>query len=87
MSIQSAVDTINTLEVVLWITLGIVCWLRAKPRTITTHGWSLALILFGLSDIVELQTGAFWRPWWLFVWKSGCVAMFMALFVGARRPK
>ncbi len=37
--------------------------------------------LFGLSDIVEVQTGAWWHPWWLLLWKVLCVlSMFCLLF-------
>ena len=32
------------------------------------------LTLFGLSDIVEIQTGAWWQPWWLLVWKGACIS-------------
>jgi hypothetical protein len=32
-----------------------------------------AFLLFGLSDVVEVQAGAWWRPWWLLCWKAGCV--------------
>jgi len=30
---------------------------------------ALLFLLFGFSDIVEVYTGAWWSPWWLFVWK------------------
>jgi hypothetical protein len=33
----------------------------------------IALVAFGLSDLVETQTGAWWRPWWLLAWKAACV--------------
>jgi len=33
-------------------------------------GW---LILFGVSDIIEVSTGAFWRPWWLLALKGTCL--------------
>ncbi|NES83824.1 MAG: hypothetical protein F6K10_21760, partial [Moorea sp. SIO2B7] len=34
---------------------------------------AIVFLLFGLSDIVEVQTGAWWHPWWLFIWKIICV--------------
>ena len=40
---------------------------------------TLTFFLFGLSDIVEVQTGAWWHPWWLFLWKSFCVASMFGL--------
>ncbi|MGB7710375.1 MAG: hypothetical protein WBL95_12735 [Microcoleus sp.] len=41
---------------------------------------SLIFFLFGCSDIVEVQTGAWWSPWWLFVWKVSCGLSMMLLF-------
>ena len=50
-------------------------------RLITT----LTFLLFGGSDIVEVQTGAWWSPWWLFVWKASCVlSMAILLWVYLR---
>lgn len=42
---------------------------------------TLTFFLFGLSDIVEVQTGAWWYPWWLFLWKSFCVMSMIGLLV------
>jgi hypothetical protein len=33
----------------------------------------VALAAFGGSDLVEARTGAWWKPWWLFAWKTACV--------------
>jgi hypothetical protein len=30
-------------------------------------------VLFGSSDVVEAQTGAWWRPLWLLAWKGVCL--------------
>jgi len=35
-------------------------------------------LLFGISDLVEVQTGAWWDPWWLFTLKAFCVVIFLA---------
>ena len=42
---------------------------------------TLTFLLFGLSDIVEVQTGAWWHPWWLFIWKSLCVLSMFCLLI------
>ena len=42
---------------------------------------AVVFFLFGLSDIVEVQTGAWWRPWWLFIWKASCVAAMLRLLL------
>jgi hypothetical protein len=38
-------------------------------------------LFFGGSDIVEVQSGAWWSPWWLFVWKASCVLSMAILFM------
>ncbi len=47
----------------------------------------LAFALFGVSDIVESFTGAWWRPWWLFVMKAGCFGAFVFCYAALRRAR
>lgn len=68
----------NAIEAVVWWILGICMLLAAyyKPQfrqqSLTV---AAGLIAFGCSDIVEISTGAWWRPWWLLVWKAACVIL------------
>lgn len=41
---------------------------------------ALTLAVFGGSDLVEVHTGAWWRPWWLLVWKALCVGGLVLLY-------
>ncbi|MEG4584906.1 hypothetical protein QUA54_06605 [Microcoleus sp. MOSTC5] len=74
----------NYIEAFLWFSFGMGFALNAgktsgkirNHRLITT----LIFFLFGGSDIVEVQTGAWWSPWWLFVWKASCVVSMVILF-------
>ena len=74
----------NYLEAFLWFCFAIGFAINAGKtsgitrihRLITT----LIFLLFGGSDIVEVQTGAWWSPWWLFVWKASCVLSMAILF-------
>lgn len=70
-------ETANYIEAGLWITIGLVFILFGLAGMIPLkHRWpviAVTLILFGISDIVETRTGAWWKPWWLFVWKALCV--------------
>ncbi len=80
----------NSIEAGLWILIG-VCFLasmvRPTHRTVKAIA-TLNFILFGLSDIVETQTGAWWRPWWLLAWKACCIAvMAFQLLIYIRRKK
>jgi len=34
---------------------------------------AILFVAFAGSDIVELHTGAWWRPWWLLCWKGACL--------------
>ena len=64
----------NLVEGFWWLGLGI--GLLFIPTVSKYHKAALAtiLILFGMSDFVEMSTGAWWRPWWLLAWKGFCVA-------------
>lgn len=74
---------INIGEAALWAAMGMVvlAWsfLRARAsRSQRSRLWAgvliaAALFAFALSDVVESRTGAWWRPWWLLVWKGACV--------------
>jgi hypothetical protein len=74
----------NYLEAFLWFCFAIGFAVNAGKtsgktrinRLITT----LTFLFFAGSDIVEVQTGAWWSPWWLFVWKASCVLSMVILF-------
>ena len=76
---MSVVDGINAFEVVWWLVCGAVVGVKSLRAEPPHRGRGLlsavTLVLFGLSDVVELQTGAWWRPWWLLVWKALCIAI------------
>lgn len=42
---------------------------------------SLTFLCLGISDIIEVQTGAWWRPWWLLLWKSLCIFSLVVLLI------
>jgi hypothetical protein len=70
----------NLLEAGLWmffaaifITLAIRCADRKRRLSIIL---SVAFTAFAASDVVESQTGAWWRPLWLLVIKGGCIVVF-----------
>ncbi|MEI8645395.1 hypothetical protein P4S60_07230 [Pseudoalteromonas sp. Hal040] len=42
---------------------------------------SIAFVAFGVSDIIEAQTGAWWRPFSLLVFKIGCIVAFLVCFI------
>ncbi len=85
------IRTGNYIEAALWILMAVVGGVYAVQGVGTARRrWWLvaaALALFGLSDVVEARTGAWWRPWWLLVWKAACLAAFAGAAVHYFRQK
>jgi hypothetical protein len=80
----------NQIECVFWNCFGLGFLLSAvKPsyrRLKLLAG--LVLVVFGISDFVEADTGAWWDPWWLLLWKSACVlALAAMLFLYMKRQR
>lgn len=75
----------NVIEIGIWAVFGIGFLLGAvkQPGAVRARCLlaSSVFFLFGASDAVELSTGAWWKPWWLFVWKALCVVALLALYV------
>lgn len=67
----------NGCEAVLWLVLATVVALRFRtsaPR-LRRVSWrvSVLLVAFGISDVIEMHTGAWWRPPALLVLKGVCL--------------
>ena len=76
----------NYLEAGLWCAIGLVFVVVASTRCETRPDSVIAAItffIFGFSDVVEAQdfSGAWYRPWWLLIWKGLCVVVFVCLLV------
>ena len=46
---------------------------------------SFAFVAFGISELIEAQTGAWWRPLSLLVFKGACVFTFVVCFYKYRK--
>ena len=60
-------ETANYIEAALWAVIGLVFLvvsMRRGGRRRVTALAAVTFLLFGGSDVVEVQTGAWWRPWW-----------------------
>ena len=82
-------ETVNLVEGILWIAIGF-CFAISLIRP----GWRRAKLLatfnflvFGLSDFVEVHSGAWWSPWWLPFWKGACVCTMFVQIVHYYRTK
>src|SRR2546423_1374606 len=73
----------NYIEAGLWTSIGIGFAIAALKHGGVTRRrcWIAAVtfVLFGISDLVESQTGAWYRPIWLFAWKGVCVLVLLYL--------
>ena len=71
----------NLIEAGLWFVVTMVLLtqgLRARgPLRRVLAFLTVAFFVFGISDLIEARTGAWWRPFWLLLMKSGCVGTFM----------
>lgn len=71
----------NFLEGFLWIavslTFGIMAYRTPGPKRWLWQLLAAAFLLFGISDFIETQTGAWWKPWWLLVMKGSCILIFL----------
>lgn len=60
-------------------------WLRRAPVPLYHRSCIVAFALFGVSDVIESHTGAWWTPWWLLVLKTLCVVVFFFCFKAYRK--
>jgi len=71
----------NYLETIIWMILALAFAIKAQKRPQGQKRLFLTaavlFVVFGASDVVEAQTGAWWRPPWLLVWKGGCLVGFV----------
>lgn len=75
MSIDPAFVIANHIEALLWTSLGVLALVkRAGPASLWLAG---ALISFGISDVIETRSGAWYRPAALLVLKVACVAVIL----------
>jgi hypothetical protein len=71
----------NQIEAVIWFAVAVFLSMQAlRSQRRLRRVFSLlsgAFFLFGISDLIEAHTGAWWRPVWLLLFKSGCVVAFL----------
>lgn len=67
----------NYCEAGLWFVLSVIIVVAARRQAaaVRRNAWVAfaAFVAFGISDLIEVLTGAWWTPWWLFVLKTVCV--------------
>jgi len=66
---------LNSVEAAVWISIGFLLFLGLKKGAVNSSkkdvvALSILFVAFGASDVVEVYSGAWWRPWWLLIWKA-----------------
>jgi hypothetical protein len=70
---QHVFNFFNICEGVLWIGIALgfaFVYGRRRQNGDLMAAAGLLFATFGLSDFVEIQTGGWYKPWWLLAWKS-----------------
>lgn len=75
----------NYVEAVLWFVIALTVFLKSRAATHELRTLavivSVSFALFGVSDLVEASTGAWWRPLWLLGLKAFCVLSFVCCWL------
>jgi hypothetical protein len=85
------ISQFNYIESGLWFALSIALMARLFKEGSHSRFCKLLVLsastffVFGLSDVIEANTGAWWRPWWLLLMKGLCVVSFVVCFIWYRR--
>ncbi len=74
----------NLIEAALWLAVSLVFALKAirangRLRLAFTI-LAVSFVVFGITDLIESETGAWWRPLWLLAVKAICVGGFLVGF-------
>ena len=71
----------NLVEAAFWMLVTVVILVKAiravAPLRRIFLILSAAFFVFSISDLIESQTGAWWKPFWLLLMKIGCIAVFL----------
>ena len=81
----------NLIEAGLWGSVALVLAVLAVRTGGERRGifllLSVAFLMFGVSDLIEMRTGAWWRPVWLLAIKAACIVTFAYGFLRLARSK
>ena len=68
------VTVFNAIEAAWWTGLGVLCWRKGRGAwTSVSRTAAIFFLFFAVSDVIEIQTGAWWQPWWLASAKGACL--------------
>ena len=86
-------ETFNLYEAILWFVIAAVLFTFAifdKSKRLYKMNLIVSALLFfafGISDLIEMQTGAWWKPFSLLLLKGACIVGFLLCFIKYRQLK
>lgn len=87
-NVVGLVERYNYFEVFLWGWIGIlfITYFSIKGGRHRNRGMiaGVLFILFSISDAIEIQTGAWWSPAWLLLWKILNILGFIITYLNYR---
>ncbi len=79
----------NAFEAGFWIVIAVIVYLRS--RRLVGGRWkvgvtaAVAFFWFGISDVLEIGSGVWWRPWPLLLLKLACVVVLAGCLAARKR--
>jgi succinate-acetate transporter protein len=71
----------NLIEAGFWFLVTVLLLVKAFRAGMALRRVFLVLsgafFVFSISDLIESQTGAWWRPFWLLLMKGACIGVFV----------
>jgi hypothetical protein len=85
-------DLFNMWEAFAWCAIGLLCaayslWKPVSYRMKLLFFSGINFLVFGLTDIYEMHTGAWWDPLGLLVIKVSCILAFATLYLLYRKDR
>ena len=81
---MTTANIFNSFEIALWSTIGVALLITSRKAPIKLKKLArlsaCAFLAFAISDYIEIQTGAWWKPWWLLCLKAACIGVFLVTF-------
>lgn len=87
-TIQHTVAVFNLLEGLLWLSIAAgftLALCKARSNADLKAVAAVLFLTFGLSDFVEIQTGGWYKPWWLLAWKASNLIGLVIVYILYRR--
>mgnify|MGYP001601553705 CR=1 FL=1 len=88
--IDHAFGIFNLCEGTLWIGIAVgfaVVYYRKRQNPDLMLASGLLFLAFGISDYVEIETGGWYKPWWLLLWKASTLLGFFIVHILFRRRR